>query len=117
MSAIFLKFWPYIIIAALVAALAGMGHLYLGKRDELAAQVTKYNYFVGATEVIGKQADETKKADEAKHEQNLQQVKENHEQQIDQVRTDAVANYIAAHPVRVRSTTERPAQRLRMGEA
>lgn len=103
MSTIFLKFWPYIVIAALVAALVGMGHLYLGKRDELAAQVTKYNYFVGATAVIGKQAEETKKADEAKHEQNLQQVKENHENQIDQVRTDAVANYIAAHPVRVRN--------------
>lgn len=103
--ALFKKFWPYIIIGFLVFSLVGMTNLYLGKRDELSVMVTRYNAFVGATEVIGKQAEANKRAEEAQHEKNLQQVKEDHENQIPQIRDNAVANYIAAHPTSVRHGT------------
>jgi len=103
MSAILLKFWPYIVIALLVAALSGMGNLYLGKRDELTTMTGRYDAFVSATKVIGEQATVDKAATEAEHLKNLTQVKDDHENQVEQVRNSAVAQYLAAHPASVRN--------------
>ena len=100
-----IKAAPWVIAAVLVILLGVMTNRYLGKRDELSVMTTRYNAFVGATEVIGKQAEEDKKAQETEHEQNLTQVKANHEEQIPQIRADAVTNYIATHPASVQHRT------------
>lgn len=92
------KWLPWIIIAVLGSALGAMTQLYLDKRDDLVA-------LQASVKVLGEAAEKALIAKEKEGEANLAKVKEDHEKLIPKVRSDAVANYLDAHPApRVRKS-------------
>lgn len=90
--------WKLAVIGMLAAALVGMGNMYLGKRDELAG-------FKATVEQAGKAAATANKLVETQHEDNLVQVRKDYEDKVPEIRSNAVANYVAAHPAVVRYRT------------
>lgn len=82
---------PYIIIAVLIAALAWTTHLYLNKRDQLAA-------LTATVQALGVAAEKVVEEKKAEYASNLQTVKEDHESLTSAIRATAVANYVRAHP-------------------
>lgn len=90
--------WKYVVIVALAAALLGMTNLYLGKRDELAG-------FQSKVTAEGKAAETANKLVADQHKENLVQVRKDYEDQVPEIRNNAVANYVAAHPPVVRYRT------------
>jgi len=88
----FFRSAPYIVIVALIAALAWTTNLYLGKRDQFTALVT-------SVRAIGEAAklEAVKKTQEGVD--NLKIVKDKHEKELPAIRRDAVANYRMRNPV------------------
>lgn len=92
-----IKWAPWIACAALSVALAGMGNLYLGKRDELAS-------WKATVATLGRAAEQRVAAVKKEGEDNLQKVKADHEASIPTVRSGAVAAYRMRNPVAGRGT-------------
>ena len=86
-----IKWAPWIMVAILVAALGGMTNLYLGQRDARIKLET-------SVKVIGEQGKAALILKEKDGKDNLETLRKSNENLIPQIRNDAVANYIAAHP-------------------
>ena len=108
---------PVVLIVLLVGAFAvgvtsgGSAAWWLqGLRVTAAQQETvkvqqEFVKFQQATEAAGQKSKAEEQAKKTEHEQNLVQIRKDHEQEIKVVRDGAVAKYIAAHGVRDNSTS------------
>lgn len=82
------KFWPYIVIAGLVATNLLAVKMWAHARTDLA----NYRAEVAA---VGKAAEDQHAAEIAQHEDNLKKVKATYETQLADASVNAVANYLA----------------------
>jgi hypothetical protein len=87
----FFRSAPYIVIVILIAALSWMSHLYLDKRDQLAA-------LTASVQALSKAAEDAIEEKKKEGLENLQTVKEEHEKLIPTIRSNAVAAYRMRHP-------------------
>ena len=87
----FFRSAPYIVIAILLALLGWTTHLYLGKRDQIAA-------LTASVQALGQAAEKVVEEKKAEYATNLQTVKEDHERLIPAIRAGAVRNYRDHHP-------------------
>ena len=93
-----IKAAPWIACVVLALALAAMTGKYLSKRDELVA-------LTASVRVLGEAAEARVKAAKKESEDNLEKVKADYEKQVPEIRSSAVASYLArraADPARVR---------------
>ena len=96
-----MKAAPWFICALLALMLAAMTHLYMGERDALAVEKTKFDTFVAAVEREGREAEAANQKTKDEHKQNLETIKEEHESQIPRIRNEAVANYLSGRPTAI----------------
>ena len=91
MNPIWIKAFPWILCLLLLLGLAGMTHLYMGERDEL----TKYK----ATVIqMGEDAKAAVLLKEKEGQDNLTQLKADHEKDIPAIAANAVAAYKLRYP-------------------
>lgn len=106
-----LKAAPYLVIGVLLILLAGVSRLYLDERDALVIEQTRFDSFVATVAEKGRSALERKKQVEADQKKALAQVEKDYEDRIPEIRRDAVAQYRAAHPARLRDQPSQGAGR------
>lgn len=86
--------WKLILIAILIAS----NYFFYGEWQDVKTELA---VFSARVDDAAKTAEEEKKKLEDSHKHNLKVVKDEYEAKLPQVRDNAVANYVAAHPVRL----------------